>query len=155
MQQTNFLEYTVGMLYTPDFKQVLLIKKTKPQWQAGNWNFPGGKIEPGEPPRISVSREFREETNLRIPTNVWRAVGTIHNEGECKYRVLIFAGIYDAAIHGEVSSLTDELVSWHHTFALPTNLITNLTWLIPLGVNYLQKGNNPDKIIFVDIEYID
>lgn len=150
----EFVEYTIGMLYTEDFQKVLLIKKTKPQWQAGNYNFPGGKVEPGEPPRISVSREFREETNLKIPSHVWKAVGSIYN-GDSGYRVLIFAGIYKPEIHGETISLTDELTAWYQCAFLPKNIITNLNWLVPLGANYLAQGNNPDKINFVTVDYID
>lgn len=142
------------MLYTEDFQKVLLIQKTKPTWQAGNYNFPGGKINHGEPPRVGVSREFREETDLRIPTHVWKAVGTIYN-GDRGYRVLIFAGIYNPELHGEAHSLTDEMVAWYQCAFLPKNIITNLKWLVPLGVNYLQQGNNPDKINTVTIDYVD
>lgn len=142
------------MLFTETFDSVLLIKKTRPKWQAGNYNFPGGKIEDGEPPRISISREFKEETGLTIPTHIWRSIGTIYN-GDSRYRVLIFAGIYNSFQHGEAVSMTDELIEWHQCNSLPPNIITNLSWLVPLGVNFLQKGNNPDNINFVTIDYID
>ena len=33
---------------------------------AGYWEFPGGKIEPGEDPRQCVAREFVEEVNLQV-----------------------------------------------------------------------------------------
>lgn len=153
-EQPDFLEYTIGMLYSEDFEKVLLIKKTRPNWQAGHYNFPGGKIEPGEPPHISVSREFKEETGLRLPSFTWSSVGTIYN-GDRSYRVLIFAGIYNEKQHGEAKTLTDEVVEWVSCAALPPNIITNLNWLVPLGINYLRQGNNPDKINFVTIDYID
>lgn len=152
--KTDFVEYTVGMLYTEDFEWVLLLNKTKPNWQAGKYNFPGGKVEPGEPPRVGVSREFKEETGLKIPTFTWKSVGTIYN-GDSGYRVLIFAGIYYPEQHGKAETLTDEVVRWHKVKDLPPNIITNLEWLVPLGKNYLQQGNNPDKINFVAIDYID
>lgn len=33
---------------------------------AGLWEFPGGKVEPGEPPEIAAIRECLEETGLAI-----------------------------------------------------------------------------------------
>jgi ADP-ribose pyrophosphatase YjhB (NUDIX family) len=33
---------------------------------AGCWSLPGGKVEPGEPHRQALVREFREETGLDV-----------------------------------------------------------------------------------------
>lgn len=42
----------------------LLIKEVKGTWYNA-WNFPGGKIEPGETSEIAALRELNEEMNLK------------------------------------------------------------------------------------------
>jgi 8-oxo-dGTP diphosphatase len=54
--------YVVGFLFSEDRKQVALIRKTHPDWQAGKLNGPGGKVEPNENQFQCMHREFLEET---------------------------------------------------------------------------------------------
>ncbi len=32
----------------------------------GRWEFPGGKVDPGETPEVAILREFREEMNITV-----------------------------------------------------------------------------------------
>ena len=41
--------------------QVLIAQRPAGKWQAGRWEFPGGKVESGESPRDALVRELREE----------------------------------------------------------------------------------------------
>lgn len=45
---------------------ILLTKRLDEGHLAGLWEFPGGKIEPGESPEAAVVRECREEIALEI-----------------------------------------------------------------------------------------
>lgn len=38
---------------------------------AGYWEFPGGKVEPGESPEIALIREIREEMAIGIEVESW------------------------------------------------------------------------------------
>jgi 8-oxo-dGTP diphosphatase len=45
---------------------VLIAKRPKGRHQGGLWEFPGGKIEPGEDGRAGLRRELREELGIEI-----------------------------------------------------------------------------------------
>jgi len=46
--------------------QVLLAQRPAGKVYAGYWEFPGGKLEPGETPRAALDRELREELGLTV-----------------------------------------------------------------------------------------
>jgi len=44
----------------------LAARRTRPEWAAGRWEFPGGKVEPGETEEQALVREIREELGVVI-----------------------------------------------------------------------------------------
>ncbi len=46
--------------------EVLVALRKRHSHQGGLWEFPGGKLEPGEPPLQALHREIHEETGLRL-----------------------------------------------------------------------------------------
>src|SRR4249919_1966117 len=44
--------------------RVLLARRTEGRDLAGLWEFPGGKVEPGESPEAALVRELREELGI-------------------------------------------------------------------------------------------
>jgi 8-oxo-dGTP diphosphatase len=46
--------------------RVLLAERPAGKSMAGLWEFPGGKVEPGEKPETSLIRELREELGITV-----------------------------------------------------------------------------------------
>lgn len=71
-----------------DGGRVLLAQRPEGKAQAGLWEFPGGKIEPGETPEEALARECREELALEIESpTILRSV--LHRYPEKTIRLLL------------------------------------------------------------------
>lgn len=46
--------------------RVLVARRGTDRAEAGKWEFPGGKVEPGEKPRSALAREVEEELGVQI-----------------------------------------------------------------------------------------
>jgi 8-oxo-dGTP pyrophosphatase MutT (NUDIX family) len=62
--------------------EFLLVKKSKPDWQAGLLNAPGGKINDGESALAACVREFKEETGIKTNEHQWQYVGKKFRKAE-------------------------------------------------------------------------
>mgnify|MGYP000182511551 CR=1 FL=1 len=52
-------------LVDPDGR-VLIAQRPQGKAQAGLWEFPGGKVEPGEQPEVALIRELQEELGIDV-----------------------------------------------------------------------------------------
>lgn len=131
---SKFQEYVCGFLFFDSvigeevgkIKKVLLIEKTKPVWQAQNFNGIGGKVEPDEKPYDAMVREFHEEAGLRIMN--WKHFCIIESD---HYRVHFYKSFIDVIQPWE--SKTEEKVASFYVHDLPANLVRSLNILIPLA----------------------
>jgi 8-oxo-dGTP diphosphatase len=98
--------------------QVLAARRSRPADLAGMWEFPGGKVEPGENPREALVREIREE--LGVDIDVGRELGT------WPIRDDLALSLYFAEItSGELTPVeTHDAVRW-----LAPDALRSLTWL--------------------------
>lgn len=123
--------YVAGFMFSPNFENVVLIEKNKPEWQRGKYNAIGGKIENEETAEQAMVREFEEETSINQKD--WEHFVSIEGPD---YKVHFFYTV--STKWAEHLSVTDEEV-----FNIPVRdlhtvrhfLIENLNWLIPMAID--------------------
>lgn len=71
-------------------RRVLLTQRKKGSHLAGAWEFPGGKVEPGEDPRDALVRELHEEIGIDVTAHDPIEV-TFHAYPEKSVLLLFFA----------------------------------------------------------------
>ena len=65
MSQTRWVDVAVGVAIRPD-GAVLLAQRPRGKPYAGWWEFPGGKVEPGESVADALARELHEELGIDV-----------------------------------------------------------------------------------------
>ena len=120
--------YVLALLFTPDRRQLALVRKTRPAWQAGRVNALGGKLHPGESAADAARRETREEAGVDVAEweefLVWE---------DAQYRMHACRAF--AAEAAAVYTAEDQEVFLADALALPANAIDNLRWLVPLALD--------------------
>ena len=78
--------YVVGFLFSDDRRWVTLIRKNRPDWQAGKYNGVGGKVEVGEAVNDAMVREFHEETGVKTKWTDWKEFALLRgSKGDAIY----------------------------------------------------------------------
>lgn len=126
--------YVLGVLFNHDLTEVVLIRKNRPKWQAGFFNLPGGKVEPGESAVEAIQREIEEETGINTPD--WDHFATMVGS---KFRVDIYANYMESLV--DVKTLTDEEVRVVKVTDFPKNTLLNVPGLISLAQVALADRN--------------
>ncbi len=71
----------VAALIFDDQNRLVITRRPEGIHLAGKWEFPGGRIEPGETPQQALTREIKEELNLKIE------VGALYFQDTFEYDV--------------------------------------------------------------------
>ncbi|GAB5488061.1 MAG: (deoxy)nucleoside triphosphate pyrophosphohydrolase [Parasphingorhabdus sp.] len=65
MEKNPTLLFVVAAALVNERDEVLVQKRPEGKPMAGLWEFPGGKVEPGERPEDALVRELLEELNIK------------------------------------------------------------------------------------------
>lgn len=138
-------EYVAGLLFHGD--EVALVRKARPEWQAGRYNGIGGHIEAGEAPLTAMVREFTEETGVHLIG--WQHFATLRGGGGKDAGAWVVhwfrASVAEQLpLQGE----PDEPVAWYSVHELP-EVIPNVRWLIEMA-SLSQRHDWPLTIVESD-----
>lgn len=73
VMQPKATQLVVGAVLVDDLRQptrFLAAQRAYPAQLRGQWEFPGGKVEPGEVPQAALARELREELDIVVKIGV-------------------------------------------------------------------------------------
>ncbi|WP_246858623.1 (deoxy)nucleoside triphosphate pyrophosphohydrolase [Citricoccus sp. SGAir0253] len=105
--------------------RLLVARRSSPESLAGLWEFPGGKVEPGEDHRAALRREVREELGVGIRLD--REVSADHPEGWLLgngARMRVFTAVIE---DGEPRPLQDhDVLEWR---GLERGTLQDLEWI--------------------------
>jgi 8-oxo-dGTP diphosphatase len=88
--------------------------------QKGFWEFPGGKMEPGETPQQALARELKEE--LAIDVIVGKFLCTVEHDYPAFH--LTMHCFYCSVVGGELTLLEHEAAKW-----LSMSELHSVNWL--------------------------
>lgn len=135
-------QYVLTFLFNEDLSEVLLIKKNRPDWQAGKYNGIGGKIEKTDDyPFCAAIREIEEECGLGIHPWGIEYFAKMQGVDFHEFQMHCYCGC--ANIH-EAKSLTDEpveIIKVEDLHKLKNSCVNNLTFLIYMAECRLRTGN--------------
>jgi 8-oxo-dGTP diphosphatase len=67
------VEVVAGVIFNPTRTDVLVTLRKPEQHQGDRWEFPGGKLEPGESIETGLARELSEEIGIEVISSEARA----------------------------------------------------------------------------------
>lgn len=69
--------------------RVLLNQRPEGKHLAGMWEYPGGKVEPGESPEQALQREIREELNIELCAQCFAPLGFVSHAYETFHLLML------------------------------------------------------------------
>ena len=110
---TDLVEVVAAVIEQPDGR-FLLAQRPAGKVYAGYWEFPGGKVEPGEPLPAALARELHEELGIEVESaDPW--IVRIYAYAHATVRLNFFRV---RAWHGEPHGKEQQQLAWQHVSAI-------------------------------------
>lgn len=146
---------SVGFVFSNDLLNVLLLRKTHPEWQNGLLNGIGGHWEnPDATFASTMRRECLEEIGLDIPESEWREVAELYDEKVSWMVVSFCAKVPFEALEQAAERTKDKD---EKALVLPANslwtmdkVVGNVRWLVPMSMDRMR---NPGTFMKARIAY--
>lgn len=94
--------------------KVLLARRRREDHQGGKWEFPGGKVEPGESEPAALEREFQEEFGVVIHARERLGVG-VHAYPDKSVELIAWRAEHAS---GEFCPVAHDEIAWVERAAL-------------------------------------
>lgn len=134
--------YVLGFAFSLTGERVALIRKTAPKWQAGLLNGVGGKVEQDELPRHAMTREFREETGVTVPSPHWTHFASMVGSD---YLCHCFS-VYTATLTAVKTTTEEEVVVRDVETLGKSDLIHNVRYLIDIAQDFKNLAGGPQLL---------
>ena len=72
----------VGVVVPVIKDRILIMRRSPSSSKSGKWDFPAGKIEKGETPRIGALRELKEESGIQAQPQELKHIKTYGEKGK-------------------------------------------------------------------------
>lgn len=129
-------KYVLGIAISEDGNDIVLIKKNRPEWQKGNYNGIGGKLEMLDSSlNDAMTREFEEETGVKTPFSEWQHFATMIFKSDIMGgEAYVYCFKLKSNEIYQCKTITDEIVEIFKIDEIPEkNLAPNLLTLISLA----------------------
>jgi 8-oxo-dGTP diphosphatase len=124
--------------------RILIAKRPDHVHQGGLWEFPGGKLEPGEAPEEGLARELREELGIRVQTS--RPLIRVHHDYGDRHVLLDVHRISTFA--GEPHGREGQPLAWVHPEDMDPEIFPAadrpIITALGLPALYLVTGDDPN-----------
>jgi 8-oxo-dGTP diphosphatase len=112
---STVVEVVAAVIYDPERTRVLLAERPPGKAYAGYWEFPGGKVEPGESLQQALKRELHEELGIEVAlAHPWLTREFVYPHAAVRlnfFRVV--------AWHGEPHGREGQRFAWQDLLAAP------------------------------------
>jgi 8-oxo-dGTP diphosphatase len=133
-EQMKTLKVVAAVIWTINKKGEKMIFATQRGYGdlKGGWEFPGGKVEPGETPQEALKREIREELDTEIAVGEW--IDTIEYDYPTFH--LSMDCFWCQVVQGDLILKEAEAAKW-----LTKDTLESVAWL-PADVTLIDKIKN-------------